>query len=229
MERRSPARLHEGLVYSAHWWWLQLRFEEKCAKEVAFKVALMARVDATSSNGQHQSAAQGEKFLAAIKSKYNKWEEPDKARTEKALPVPDAGEKKSRHGGRRRRAWKKKYGLTDVHKDANRVAFGSQADEYSDSAMGSIWHAWAGGSGRVRQAPKSSKGHADEGRQAELERANAKIKARRYGLASSRCDLQRIEFVDQTAATGRGSERRATDFLGPRVASDPLCRDSSRR
>ena len=217
----ATARLHEGLVYQCP---LVVAASEdlrkKCAKEVAFKVSLMARVDAATCNAPNRSGAQGQKFLTAIQQKYNKWEAPDKARTEKALPVPDAGEKKSRRGGRRARAWKKKYGLTDVHKDANRVAFGSQADEYSDSAMGRTFGTLGqNGSGRVRQAPKvEQKVTLTKAAKRKLERANARIKgAATSGLASSMLlDSDRgIEFVDQGAAASRKRVREESNrFFG---------------
>ena len=134
--------------------------------------------------------------------------------------VPDAGEKKSRRGGRRARAWKKKYGLTDVHKDANRVAFGSQADEYSDSAMGRTFGTLGqNGSGRVRQAPKvEQKVTLTKAAKRKLERANARIKgAATSGLASSMLlDSDRgIEFVDQGAAASRKRVREESNrFFG---------------
>ena len=216
----ATARLHEGLVYQSPLVVAASNdLRKKCAKEVAFKVALMARVDANSL-GTNRNSAQGEKFLAAIKAKYNKWEEPDRARTEKALPVPDAGEKKSRRGGRRRRAWKKKYGLTDVHKDANRIAFGSQADEYGDSAMGKTFGTLGqSGSGRVRQAPKvEQKVTLTKAAKRKLERANAKIKGNTAnGLASSMMlESERgIEFVAPGVVASRKRTREASDrFFG---------------
>ena len=172
---------------------------------VANKVALAARVDGANSS---KDGAIGEKFLKKIEKKYQThWDAPDKARTAKALPIPDAGEKKSRRGGRRKRAWKKKYGLTDTHKDANRVGFGSQHDEYGDSAMGRTFGTLGQkGSGRVRQSSKvEQKVHLTKTAQRRLDKANSSLGKRKTassGLASSLIlDSDRgIEFVDPEKA-----------------------------
>ena len=214
----TSAQLHRGVVYKAP---IVVAASEmlqrNVARELANKVALAARVDSVKSAAD---GSVGEKFLKKIESKYRThWDAPEKARTAKALPVPDAGEKKSRRGGRRKRAWKKKYGLTDVHKDANRVSFGSQHDEYGDSAMGRTFGTLGQkGSGRVRQAAKTDqKQQLTKSARRKLDRANVMLGKRKKsssGLASSLVlDSDRgIEFVDPEAAKKKVREANSKYF-----------------
>ena len=201
----TSQQLHRGIIYKAP---IVTKassdLQRKVGREVANKVALAARVDSV---GGSKDGSVGESFLKKIENKYRAhWSAPDVARTAKALPVPDVGEKKSRRGGRRKRAWKKKYGLTDVHKDANRVSFGSQHDEYSDSAMGKTFGTLGQkGSGRVRQQKQEQKVTLTKSAQRKLDRANSllgKRKTKNSGLASSlMLDSDRgIEFVDPESA-----------------------------
>ena len=210
-------QLHRGVIYKAP---IVLRASEdlqrKVGRELANKVALAARVDSVKSA---KDGSIGEKFLKKIENKYRThWDAADVARTAKALPVPDAGEKKSRRGGRRKREWKKKYGLTDVHKDANRVGFGSQHDEYSDSAMGKTFGTLGQkGSGRVRQYAKvEQKQVLTKSAQRKLDRASTlgKRKTKNSGLASSLVlDSDRgIEFVDPEHAKKRIREANLKYF-----------------
>ena len=212
----TTGQLHRGVVYKSP---IVLQasdnLQRQVAREVANKVALAARVDASK---RALDGAIGTQFLKKIQSKYQKhWDAPDKARTAKALPVPDAGEKKSRRGGRRKRAFKKKYGLTDVHKDANRVSFGGTHDEYGDSAMGRTFGTLGqAGSGRVRQTAKvEQKVTLSKSAQRKLDRANlGKRKTPSSGLASSLVlDSDRgIEFVDPEAAKQRVRDANSKYF-----------------
>ena len=70
----------------------------------------------------------GRQFREEMLRTIARWQEPPPARTAKVLPVPDEGPKK-RRGGRRARALKERYGLTDVRRAANRVAFGRAEEE----------------------------------------------------------------------------------------------------
>jgi U4/U6 small nuclear ribonucleoprotein PRP31 len=61
--------------------------QKKALKQVAAKLALAARCDFVNvDTGRERSASSGQKFRAEIESKFQKWEEPDKARVLKALP-----------------------------------------------------------------------------------------------------------------------------------------------
>jgi U4/U6 small nuclear ribonucleoprotein PRP31 len=214
----TSQQLHRGVIYKAP---IILKssfdLQRKVGRELANKVALAARVDSVHSA---KDGSIGEKFLKKIENKYRThWDAADVARTAKALPVPDAGEKKSRRGGRRKREWKKKYGLTDVHKDANRVSFGGQHDEYSDSAMGRTFGTLGQqGSGRIRKYSKvNQKPTLTKGAQRKLDRANAmlgKRKTQSSGLASSLVlDSDRgIEFVDPESARKKLAEVNSKYF-----------------
>jgi U4/U6 small nuclear ribonucleoprotein PRP31 len=69
----------------------------KALKNVAGKVALLARVDSYQKNNGIQ---EGDRFRAELEAKFQKWQEPDVARTKKALPIPEE-KKRSKRGGRR--------------------------------------------------------------------------------------------------------------------------------
>jgi len=61
--------------------------QKKALKTVAAKLALAARCDFVNvDTGRTRSAQSGQKFRSEIEQKIQKWEEPDKARTLKALP-----------------------------------------------------------------------------------------------------------------------------------------------
>lgn len=92
---------------------------------VAGKCTLLARVDAY---GQDPSGGTGRKFLSEMAAKVEKWQEPPPAKIVKPLALPDGG-KKTRRGGRRLRKLKERYGMTDVRKAANRVAFNQTEEE----------------------------------------------------------------------------------------------------
>jgi U4/U6 small nuclear ribonucleoprotein PRP31 len=115
-------------------------FRRKALKVVAGKVALVARVDSfqtpsvatsyPSSNNvpvQHtvvgRNGATGERMRREIEEKLEKAQEPDKARTKKALPIPEE-KKKSKRGGKRVRKMKERYAMTDIRQQHNRIRFG---------------------------------------------------------------------------------------------------------
>lgn len=109
-------------------------FRRKMIKVLAGKVALMARVDAyrTVTDGD----TQGRRMHEDLTAKLAKWQEPEKARTKKALPVPDEAKKKKR-GGKRARKLKERMAQTELASQRNRVSFTvGENSEYGDSAMG---------------------------------------------------------------------------------------------
>jgi U4/U6 small nuclear ribonucleoprotein PRP31 len=106
----------------------------KMIKVLSGKVALMARVDAYRTGTE--SDAQGRRVLEELTAKLAKWQEPEKARTKKALPVPDEAKKKKR-GGKRARKLKERMAQTELAAQRNRVSFTvGENSEYGDSAMG---------------------------------------------------------------------------------------------
>jgi U4/U6 small nuclear ribonucleoprotein PRP31 len=105
----------------------------KMIKVLSGKVALVSRVDAYHN---HPDGELGRTLHGELAAKLEKWQEPDKARTKKALPVPDE-EKKKRRGGKRARKMKERLGLTELGAQRNRMALtAAENSEYGDSAMG---------------------------------------------------------------------------------------------
>lgn len=130
----------------------------KLLKIIANKVVLLARIDsyATMSTDAHESVSssgnmsvdinnsssrklqnhQGERFREEIEEKIEKLLEPPKARTKKALPIPEE-KKRSKRGGKRVRKFKERYAMTEMRAQHNKMGFGpSSGGEYGDSAMG---------------------------------------------------------------------------------------------
>lgn len=108
------------------------KLQRKCIKVVAAKVTLAARID---SYKNHNDGSEGTKLRRDLDSKIEKWAEPDKARTKKALPVPEE-KKKSRRAGKRVRKIKERYAMTEIRAQHNKVSFTLDGGEYGDSAMG---------------------------------------------------------------------------------------------
>jgi U4/U6 small nuclear ribonucleoprotein PRP31 len=115
---------------------LPKQYQKKALKVVAAKLALAARFDFVNvDTGRPRSASTGLAFKQQILEKFDKWQEPDKAPTLKALPKPDL-EVKKRRGGKRSRRWKERFEETAMMKQANMRAFSAQQGEYGDDAMG---------------------------------------------------------------------------------------------
>ena len=104
---------------------------KKLLKIVSAKVTLAARVD---SYKNFPSGEEGRKLRQDIEEKARKLEEPDKARTKKALPIPEE-KKRSKRGGKRVRKFKERFAMTELRKAQNKLSTTSK-DEYGDSAMG---------------------------------------------------------------------------------------------
>jgi len=102
-------------------------------KVVAGKLALAARIDMHQNNTTGDA---GQKMRAEVDEKIAKWQEPQQARTKKALPAPDDRPSKKR-GGKRARKYKEKFGMTETRKEANKRSFADFSGEYGDDAMGS--------------------------------------------------------------------------------------------
>ena len=135
--------------------------KKKALKNVSAKLILCARCDAVNSGaGREGNSATGDGFRVDLEKKFNKWEEPDKARIKKALPKPEMAAKKKR-AGKRVRKEKEKYALTEVHKAANKRSFMEINGEYGDDAMGldmgQLGDAKVGGTMRGVQATQKMK------------------------------------------------------------------------
>lgn len=127
---------------------------QKAGKIVSGKATLLARVDASRSNPDGDI---GRKMRETIISKIEKLQEPPPAKISKPLPVPDS-EQKKRRGGRRLRAMKERYQLTDVRAATNRVRFNLPEEEFIDGddviGLGVLGKE---GSGRLRMVSKQQK------------------------------------------------------------------------
>ncbi|CAM9142641.1 unnamed protein product [Ectocarpus fasciculatus] len=107
-------------------------FRRKVLKMLAGKVALAARVD---SYKNHADGHDGERMRREFDESVDKLLEPHKARTKKALPIPEE-KKRNKRGGKRVRRWKERFELTEVRKQQNRIVVTTTEGEYGDSAMG---------------------------------------------------------------------------------------------
>jgi U4/U6 small nuclear ribonucleoprotein PRP31 len=152
------AGLHDGFVATCAI--LQATppgLRQRAARLVAAKASLMARVDAAGSDG---AGATGRAMRIEVEAKIAKWQEPPPARVAKMLPVPDAGPKK-RRGGRRARAAKERYGVTDVRRAANRVGFNVVEEEVLAGdelvGVGQLGGPGGGAGTRLRLAAKAKK------------------------------------------------------------------------
>ena len=105
---------------------------KKALKVVAAKAVLAARSD---SYKNHTDGSEGLNLKKIIIDKIQKWQEPPKARTKKALPVP-LEKKKNRRGGKRVRKLKERFAMTELRQEQNKMSFSTSGGEYSDSAMG---------------------------------------------------------------------------------------------
>eukprot|EP00182_Erythrolobus_australicus_P005028 CAMPEP_0185832008 /NCGR_PEP_ID=MMETSP1353-20130828/1833_1 /TAXON_ID=1077150 /ORGANISM="Erythrolobus australicus, Strain CCMP3124" /LENGTH=586 /DNA_ID=CAMNT_0028530137 /DNA_START=75 /DNA_END=1835 /DNA_ORIENTATION=- len=135
----AQAALHRGIIYDCD---LVKRVQDtraqrKCARVVAAKLALCTRADANFSRASLCSDSEptrghmGATLRAEIESKLEAWALPPPMRTVRPLPVPDAGQhQRKRRGGRRARAYKALYGVSQVRAHANRMAFGEAEASY---------------------------------------------------------------------------------------------------
>ncbi|CEF97494.1 Prp31 C-terminal [Ostreococcus tauri] len=131
-------------------------WRSKAARLIGAKCTLMARVDAF---GQAPDGSMGQKFAEEIIKKIEKWQEPPPARTAKPLPAPGI-EAKKRRGGKRARALKERYGITDMRKAANRVNF-NEVEEvgYDGEGLGLLGSSAGSAAiaGRLRLQAKAAK------------------------------------------------------------------------
>lgn len=172
----------------------------KALKVVAGKVTLACRVDSYQSDF---SSAEGHRLRRDIEDKLEKMQEPDKARTKKALPVPEE-KRRTKRGGQRVRRLKESYQVTELRKQQNKMVFSADGGEYGDSAMG-FDNGMVGSkeSGRIRAAQaQESKFSAAAKRQ---KKAVSVSSGQTSGLSSSMVftPMQGLELVNPNAAAER--------------------------
>ena len=99
--------------------------KKKAEKMLAYKVALAARIDFFS---EFPNGCKGSEFLESLIQSLEKHEKVASTIKKKPLPVPKEL-KKPHRGGKRIRAAKKKYEMTEIRKQVNRVQFGVSETE----------------------------------------------------------------------------------------------------
>lgn len=106
------------------------RDQKKVIRMLAAKSALASRYDLFNKNND---GALGRELLGNITSRFEKSIEPPINNQRKPLPIP-IDIKKPHRGGRRIRAAKRKYELTEIRKFTNRVPFGvEEQEEFRDT------------------------------------------------------------------------------------------------
>ncbi|KAI9907321.1 hypothetical protein PsorP6_004363 [Peronosclerospora sorghi] len=184
----------------------------KACRAVAGKLALMARVDSQPHPNDTEGLI-GARFRSELIEKMEKWQEPQKAKTKKALPIPDEKPRRKR-GGKRYRKIKERLQMTDVRREMNRQSFATADEEYGDNAMG-ITSGRLGqeGSGNLRIIRKEQKQSSKKLRAANFAAPSAN-KPPLSGLASSLAftPVQGIELMNPEAAKTRVAEANKKYF-----------------
>lgn len=192
---------------------------QKAGKIVAGKTTLLARVDhaRASPNGEI-----GRQMRETILSKIEKLQEPPPAKQPKPLPVPD-GEQKKRRGGRRLRAMKERYQLTDVRAATNRIRFNQPEEEFIDGdeviGLGMLGKE---GSGRLKMVSKQQKMKLSAKTAKKYKHYSTSSSGATGGISSSLVftPVQGMEFVNpedaekQTLDTKDGTESYFSQFGG---------------
>ena len=189
----------------------------KAVRLIAGKCTLMARVDAF---GQDPTGETGKKMYADIEQKIEKWQEPPPARTEKPLPAPGMIQKK-RRGGKRMRAIKERYGMSDMRKQANRVGFNVAEDEigYEGEGLGLLGKSAgaAAANGKLRFQEKKAKigKYAQKGYKGGMGSGLAISDAGLSGMSSSLAftPIQGIELVNPNAEKESRDSQSGTDSV----------------
>ena len=181
---------------------------KKMLKIVSAKVTLMARVD---SYKNFPSGDEGRKLRREIEEKMEALLAPQRAKTAKALPIPEE-KKRSKRGGKRVRKWKERFAMTDIRKAQNKVGFSSTDDEYGDSAMGiDTGLVGAGDTGHLR-APQQKKVKLLSQKKAKA--INAGSSGTTNGLSSTLVfsTVQGMELMNPNAASDRVKDANSKWF-----------------
>lgn len=173
---------------------------KKALKVVAGKVVLAARVDSymNTPNGK-----EGQRLRRELEEKIEKWLEPPKAKTKKALPIPEE-KKRSKRGGKRVRRWKERFAMTDLRSQQNKISFSDTIGEYGDSAMGNdLGMVGAADSGKLR-APIKKEVHLAKKQKKVISLSSGQTN----GLSSSLVftPVQGLELINPNAAEERVRE-----------------------
>ncbi|KAK2953718.1 putative U4/U6 small nuclear ribonucleoprotein Prp31 [Blattamonas nauphoetae] len=131
---QSRTVIHSGIVFlSPPVRKASEAYKLQTARALGGRVALCARIDygGDDPNGQH-----GADFKDEIEEKIRKWEEPPPEQLEKPRPLPPPPSQRKRRGGKRKQKWKEKYGLTAIHQQQNKMAFGKEEQGYGEEERG---------------------------------------------------------------------------------------------
>ena len=134
-----------------------------------------------------------------------KWQEPSKAKTKKALPVPEE-KKKSRRGGKRVKKLKERYVVTEIRAAQNKVKFSLNEGEYGDSAMGfNVGMVGSKDTGKLRVAQKKEVKFTSKKQKKMLAQSMNQTTS---GLSSSLAftPVQGIELINPNARAARVNE-----------------------
>merc|ERR1719483_120107 len=152
---------HTGFVYySPLVQSCMAELRRKAARQVANKIALCARCDASLNAAErHGEPHLGNQFFDFVNNKFEKWEEPPPQKAVKALPKPLEHAGKKRRGGKRYRKMKERLGMTELRKHANRVTFGEIEENINQEDLGiSLGHlANNANSGQIRNLVEEKK------------------------------------------------------------------------
>eukprot|EP00996_Jenningsia_fusiforme_P000147 NODE_1106_length_1700_cov_24.976984_g979_i0.p1 GENE.NODE_1106_length_1700_cov_24.976984_g979_i0~~NODE_1106_length_1700_cov_24.976984_g979_i0.p1 ORF type:complete len:500 (-),score=140.77 NODE_1106_length_1700_cov_24.976984_g979_i0:199-1626(-) len=129
------------------------KIRRRVLRLVAGKVTLAARVDANVLPAYNDDSA-GTRLREEIIRLIEKMKEPPPAKQEKALPAPDDRQKKKR-GGKRARAAKERYRMTEIRKITNRVQFAGDSEDPLSQNNVSTGMLGKMGSGLLRLRPET--------------------------------------------------------------------------
>ena len=178
---------------------------KKALKVVGNKAALAVRCDAYNN---HPDGSEGRRLKEELVEKYEKWNAPNKARTKKALPIPEE-KRKSKRGGRRVRKFKERFAMTELRSQQNRLKMSLNEGEYGDSVMGNdAGMVGTKDSGKLR-APVQKQVKFSSKKLKQTAAATAKLSSgQTNGLSSSLVftPVQGLELINPNAAAERVKE-----------------------
>lgn len=188
--------LHQGLLsYTEIVLSAPRGLRPRAVKVLAGRASLCARVD---SFRQDPTGDTGQKYVDEILAKIQKWQEPPPTKKRKALAAP-LGEYKKKRGGKRRRAERSKYEVTDLMKAKNKVVFGKAepTDDFTGEGMGMIGQSGTGRLAVKKKDTQKLKNHLSRKTQARLRRVKGSVDSGTSGMASSIAftPIQGIELV----------------------------------
>lgn len=186
-----------------------LEYRMRALRQVAGKVALVARVDAYQ---DEPSDGTGIKFFSDIKAKIEKWQEAPPPKPIKPLPIPEEKGRPKR-GGARYQKMKDRYKITEMQKMKNRVGFNVAEEENEHGeGFGMLGQSGVGGSLRVlakdnkemKKLEKLNKIHVERQQRKRRRRAAAQGEAT-SGTATSLAftPVQGMELVNPELETAR--------------------------